>query len=152
MFLEATLTFHGVSNFCHLQPCDHDSIPNHLTYRCLVQQTNRLKNTVSAFLCSIRRDSKIMSLLRSSSPPCQCSMRAIIYKRALPFSENQRVRMLTWKLQGDCSACESRIWKHFVCRHAFSINQSLQIHVRTLTVSRFNLLDTNSHISAMVFV
>ena len=152
MFLEATLTFHGVSNFRHLQPCDHDSIPNHLTYRCLVQQTNRLKNTVLAFLCSIRRDSKIMSLLRSSSPPCQCSMRAIIYKRALPFSENQRVRMLTWKLQGDCSACESRILKHFVCRHAFSINQSLQIHVRTLTISRFNLLDTNSHISAMVFV
>ena len=71
MFLEATLTFHGVSNFRHLQPRDHDSIPNHLTYRCLVQQTNRLKNTVLAFLCSIERDSKIMSLLRSSSPPCQ---------------------------------------------------------------------------------
>ena len=40
MFLEATLTFHGVSNFRHLQPRDHDSIPNHLT-RSTSRPTNK---------------------------------------------------------------------------------------------------------------
>ena len=88
MFLEATLTFHGVSNFRHLQPRDHDSIPNHLTYRCLIQQTNRLKNTVEGILRLCHYFVPLRRLVSSS-------MRAIIYKRALPFSENQRVRMLT---------------------------------------------------------
>ena len=117
------------------------------------KQTNRLKNTVLAFLGSIWTDSRIMSLLRSSSPHASIVCEQLFKNVRSHFWKSKRVRMLTWKLRGDCSVRGPRISMHFVFRHAFSINQSLQIHVRTLTAaSRFNLFDTNPHISAMVFV